>query len=67
MGFPAGSVVDNLLAMQENTAMQEIHPWVRKIPWIWKWQPTPVFVLGKFHEQRSLVGYSPWVTEMDTT
>ena len=24
-----------------------------------KWQPTPVFVRGKFHGQRSLVGYSP--------
>ena len=35
-------------------------PWVRKIPWRWKWQPTPVFLPGKFHRQRSLVGYSPW-------
>ena len=35
-------------------------PWVRKIPWRKKWQPTPVFLPGKFHEQRSLVGYSPW-------
>ena len=25
-----------------------------------KWQPTPVFLPGKFHGQRSLVGYSPW-------
>ena len=24
-----------------------------------KWQPTPVFLPGKFHEQRSLVGYGP--------
>ena len=31
-------------------------PWVRKIPW----QPTPVFLPGEFHGQRSLVGYSPW-------
>ena len=35
-------------------------PWVRKIPWSRKWQPTPVFLPGKFHGQRSLVGYSPW-------
>ena len=34
------------------------HPWV-KIPWRWKWQPTPVFLPGKFRRQRSLVGYSP--------
>ena len=35
-------------------------PWVRKIPWRRKWQPTPVFLPRKFHGQRSLVGYSPW-------
>ena len=35
-------------------------PWVGKIPWRRKWQPTPVFLPGKFHGQRSLVGYSPW-------
>ena len=35
-------------------------PWVGKIPWRWKWQPTPVFLPRKFHGQRSLVGYSPW-------
>ena len=36
------------------------NPWVRKIPWRRKWQPTWVFLSGKFHGQRSLVGYSPW-------
>ena len=34
--------------------------WVEKIPWRRKWQPTPVFLPGKFHGQRSLVGSSPW-------
>ena len=29
-------------------------------PWRRKWQPTPVFLPGKSHGQRSLVGYSPW-------
>ena len=40
-------------------------PWVRKIPWRSKWRstPSPVFLPGKFHGQRSLVGYSPWVTK----
>ena len=33
---------------------------VRKIPWSRKWQPTPVFLPGKSHGQRSLVGYNPW-------
>ena len=36
------------------------NPWVRKIPWRRKWQPTPVSVPGKFHGQTSLVGCSPW-------
>ena len=35
------------------------HPSVRKITWRRKWQPTPVFLLGKSHGQRSLEGYSP--------
>ena len=32
----------------------------RKIPWRRKRQPTPVFLPGESHEQRSLVGYSLW-------
>ena len=41
---------------------------LRKIPWIRAWQPTPVFLPGEFHGQRSLVGYSPWGRkELDTT
>ena len=28
--------------------------------WRKKWQPTPVFLPGKSHGQKSLVGYSPW-------
>ena len=36
------------------------NPWIRKIPWKRKWQPTPVFLPRRFHEQRSLAGYSPW-------
>ena len=34
-------------------------PWVGKIPWRWKWQPTLVFLPGEFHGQGSLAGYSP--------
>ena len=36
------------------------NPGVKKIPWRRKWQPTPMFLLGKSHGQRSQVGYSPW-------
>ena len=35
-------------------------PWVMKVPCRRKWQPSPVFLRGKFHGQRSLAGYSPW-------
>ena len=43
-------------------------PWVRKIPWRKKWQPTPVFLPGKSHGQKSLTGYSPWDhKDSDTT
>ena len=41
-------------------------PWVGKRPW--KWQSTPVILPGKFHEQTSLAGCSPWsLKESDTT
>ena len=44
------------------------NPWVRKIPWRRKGQPTAVFSPGKFHRQRTLAGYSPWgCKESDTT
>ena len=51
--------VKNLPAMQDTCRRHGIDPWVRKIPWSRKWQPTPVFLLGKPHGQRSLAGYSP--------
>ena len=47
-GFPGGS------------SGQEFDPWVRKVPWRRKWQPTPVILPGKAHGQRSPAGYSMW-------
>ena len=45
-----------------------VQSWVRKVPWRRKWHPTPVFLPGKVHGQRSLVGYSPCGRkELDTT
>ena len=38
-------------------------PWMGKIPWRRKWQPTFVFLPGKFHGQRSLLVYSPGVAK----
>ena len=43
-------------------------PCVRKFPWRREWQPTPAFLPGELHGQRSLTGYSPWgCKESDTT
>ena len=41
----------------------EFNPWVGKISWRRKWQPIPVFLPGKSHGQKSLVGYSPWCSK----
>ena len=42
--------------------------WIRKIPWRRKWHPTPVFLPGESHGQRSLAGCSLWGRkESDTT
>ena len=44
------------------------NPWVGKIPWRRKWQPTPALLPGESHGRRSLVGYSPRVhKESDMT
>ena len=49
-------MVTKLPTMRET----QVHPWVKKIPWRRGWQPTPIFLPGEFHGQRSLVGYSAW-------
>ena len=48
--------VKNLPAM----GRPRFNPCVRKIAWRRKWQPTPVFLSGELHGQRSQVGYSSW-------
>ena len=46
----------------------KFNPWVGKIPWRRKWQPTPILLPGESHGRRSLAGCSPWGhTESDTT
>ena len=37
-----------------------LDPWVGKIRWRRKWQPTPVFLPGESHGWKILAGYSPW-------
>ena len=54
--YQVAQMVKNLPAMQETW----FNPWVRKVPWRRRWQPTSVFLPGEFHGQRSLAGYRPW-------
>ena len=64
-GFSGGSVVKESAC---ECRRHRFDPWLRKIPWRRKWQPTPEFLPRKSHGQRSLVGYSPWGhKELDTT
>ena len=52
--------------LQSMGSLRVGHDWVTSLSlfsfmhWRRKWQPTPVFLPGKSHERRSLVGYSPW-------
>ena len=57
MAFAGGSAVKNSPCRCRRF---RFNTWVRKITWKRKWQHTPVFLPGKFHGQRRLVGYSPW-------
>ena len=66
-GFPGGAVVNNSPANRTERWEDSILGWGRS-PWRRKWQPTPIFLPGKFHGQRSLVGCSLWGHyESDTT
>ena len=56
MGFPGGSDGKESVC----SSGPGFNPWVGKIPWRRKWQPSPVFLPGESHGQRNLEGYSPW-------
>ena len=61
MGFPGGAGGKELACQCRRCKRHRFHPhfpWVGKIPWRRKWQPTPVFLPGESQGQRSLA-YSP--------
>ena len=58
-GFPGGSSGKGLACQCRRLKKCRFHPWFRKISWRRTWQPTPVFLPGKSHGKRSLVGYNP--------
>ena len=66
MGFTGGASGKELTC-QCRRQKGWFNPWVGKI-WRRAWQPTPVFLPGESHGQRSLAGYSPRdCKELDTT
>ena len=68
LGFSGFPVVSDGTASARQCGRPGLDPWFRKTPWRRKWQPILVLLPGKFHGQRSLVGYSPWGRkEWDTT
>ena len=56
MGFPNNSA-DKDSACNAGNRKLEFDPWVGKMPWRRKWQPTPMLLPEIFHGQQSLVGY----------
>ena len=60
MGFPGGTVIKNLPANAGDTGDASLIPVLGRSPGVGNGNPTPVFLPGKFHGQRNLVGYSPW-------
>ena len=59
-GFPRCRIGEESSCQCRGSKRCKFDPWVGKIPWSRKWQPTPVFLHEEFHGQRSLLGYSPW-------
>ena len=65
VAFPGGSVKNPAFCGAGDLGSI---PGLREIPWRREWQPTPVFLPGGFHGQRSLAGYSAWgLNKSDTT
>ena len=56
-GFPGGSDGKKICLQCQRP---EFYPWVGKIHWRREWLPTPLFLPGEFHGQKSLAAYSPW-------
>ena len=56
--FDTGLSMKDIDSVSDSASNAEFDPGVRKIPWSREWQPTPVFLSGEFHSQRSLAAYS---------
>ena len=49
-----------LMSIESVIPSPGFNPWIRKIPWRREQQPTPIFLPGEFHGQKSFMGHSPW-------
>ena len=68
LGFPAGTSGKEPACQCRRHKRHQFNPWVGEILWRRSWQPTPVFLPGESHGQRSLASCSPWgQKESDTT
>ena len=59
LGFPGGTSGKEF-ACNAGDVTDVFDPWVGKVPWRRAWQPTPVFLPGESHGQKSLASYSLW-------
>ena len=53
-GFPGGTSGKEPTCQCRRFKRREFDPWVGKLPWRREWQPTPVFLPGESHGQKSL-------------
>ena len=60
VGFPGGTSGKESAYECRRNKRSGFNLWARKIPWKRAWQPTPVFLPGESHQQKSLEIYSPW-------
>ena len=65
-GFPGGASGKEPTCQCRRYKRRQFDPWVGKIPWKGAWQPTPVFLPGESHGQRSLVATVHRSAESDT-
>ena len=68
LGFPAGTSGQESICYAGDPVRCGLDPWVKKVPCRRAWQPTPVYLPGESHGQKSLAGYRPWgLKELDMT
>ena len=59
MGFPGDVNGKEPTCQCRKRKKLRFDPWIGKILWKRVWQPTPEFLPGEAHGQKSLEGYSP--------